>query len=377
MRLKWFLLLTGLGLILGPTVALSQFGGRPGGFGGRGNGGGFATTDPNERWTQMTGGRPVWRRSEITDPNLQRRFDFMAQMLGIGTGEITREQYLSLSARRSAPGGAAVGAAASGQPGASNLQPGGRPGPGGGLSPDAIAEWRFRQMDLNGDGLLNYDEMDDTLRAERDRWDTNKDGFIDLDEFKEYTQARIQQYQGNGQGGPPVGGGPMAILEEGTEKRPSVYRPGKLPANLPAWFLQYDTDGDGQIGLYEWKAAGQPVAQFEAMDRNGDGFLTPEEVLRTVPAPARSGAPNAPGGTASPGRGGTVAMGPGAFPGGGGGNRGTGGPGGRGNRGPGGGRDARGGRGPGGSPGGGPGARGNIQGGAGRGFPGGPPVAGQ
>jgi hypothetical protein len=32
------------------------------------------------------------------------------------------------------------------------------------------AEWRFRTLDQNGDGLLNYDEIlaDDTLRAERE-----------------------------------------------------------------------------------------------------------------------------------------------------------------------------------------------------------------
>src|SRR5262249_38616872 len=42
----------------------------------------------------------------------------------------------------------------------------------------------------------------------------------------------------------------------------------------------YDKDGDGQVALYEWKAAGQPLDRFLAMDRNGDGFLTAEEVLR-------------------------------------------------------------------------------------------------
>jgi hypothetical protein len=52
-----------------------------------------------------------------------------------------------------------------------------------------------------------------------------------------------------------------------------------LPPGLPAWFREYDTDGDGQIALYEWKAAGQPVERFLAMDSDGDGFLTPDEVL--------------------------------------------------------------------------------------------------
>jgi hypothetical protein len=62
-------------------------------------------------------------------------------------------------------------------------------------------------------------------------------------------------------------------------KRPVVYRAGKLPNGLPAWFAQFDTDGDGQIGLYEWVKGGRPVEQFRQMDRNDDGFLTIDEVL--------------------------------------------------------------------------------------------------
>jgi len=68
--------------------------------------------------------------------------------------------------------------------------------------------------------------------------------------------------------------------QEEEKKKPLVYRAGNLPPQLPSWFAQYDTDKDGQVGLYEWKAAGQPIARFVEMDQNGDGFLTVEEVLR-------------------------------------------------------------------------------------------------
>ena len=44
-------------------------------------------------------------------------------------------------------------------------------------------------------------------------------------------------------------------------------------------FQQLDTDQDGQIGLYEWRTSGRPIDEFEKYDRNGDGFLTIEEVL--------------------------------------------------------------------------------------------------
>jgi hypothetical protein len=65
----------------------------------------------------------------------------------------------------------------------------------------------------------------------------------------------------------------------GLDERPVVYSGAKLPPGLPAWFAQLDTDKDGQIGLYEWLAAKKPLAEFQAMDRNGDGFLTPDEVF--------------------------------------------------------------------------------------------------
>ena len=60
----------------------------------------------------------------------------------------------------------------------------------------------------------------------------------------------------------------------------TVYRAGKLPMNLPQWFKDCDLDGDAQIALYEWKEKGGTVEQFKKFDRNGDGFLTYEEVLK-------------------------------------------------------------------------------------------------
>jgi Ca2+-binding EF-hand superfamily protein len=235
----------------------------------------------------MANGKEVITRAELTDPRSQMSFDRAVQTLGITDGRLTRQQYLTYMEQRMAQRG--------------NRGPGGPGGPPssgasgsrGGFDPDTIAERIFRRLDTNGDGVLNYDEMaaDESLRAERDKWDTNRDGFIDLNEFKAYFRARAQQFQTAGRGG--WSGAMPAAPARQEEKRPTVYRAGQLPPNLPAWFAQYDTDHDGQIGLYEWKAAGQPVEKFLEMDRNGDGFLTVEEVLRTLPG--------AQGGTAAQG----------------------------------------------------------------------------
>lgn len=58
-----------------------------------------------------------------------------------------------------------------------------------------------------------------------------------------------------------------------------------LPKGLPAWFKLLDADGDGQIGLYEWRAAGKSFAEFAEYDLNDDGFIEPEEVLRVMRRP--------------------------------------------------------------------------------------------
>jgi hypothetical protein len=146
--------------------------------------------------------------------------------------------------------------------------------------------------------------MPEELKAERDKWDKNKDGFIDLEEFKAYIQARAQQWQAQrAQGGDGQAGGfviaPSPVEEEAP--KPVVYRAGKLPPNLPAWFAQLDTDKDGQIGLYEWKASGRPIEEFERMDLNNDGFLTVHEVMRSLGLDKQVATTASPGAEPSPG----------------------------------------------------------------------------
>jgi len=208
-------------------------------------------------------------------PPMQDRFDQWAQRLNVTNGQITREQFNSMMQQGGGQGGGA-GPAGGNARGNGNGQP----------DTAAWAENMFRQLDQNGDGLLNNDEMPEALRAERDKWDTDKNGLIDLNEFKAYIPARAQQWQedrnaqGNGWQNLLVvpGASPDPPAEEERAK-PVAYRAGKLPKELPSWFQELDTDGDAQIGLYEWKASGGPLDEFFKMDRNGDGFLTVQEVL--------------------------------------------------------------------------------------------------
>jgi hypothetical protein len=162
----------------------------------------------------------------------------------------------------------------------------------------------FRDFDRDGDGRLNRDEGPDALRDQWLRWDRNADGFIDFPEYGNYFQAHLRSISDRVASGeiainlprgatlpsqppPPLPLSPAMpqTAPQGTQNQPQqpvAIRFGKLPPGLPGWFVQFDTDKDGQVGLYEWRAEGRPVDEFTAMDRNGDFLLTPEELLRFV-----------------------------------------------------------------------------------------------
>lgn len=253
------LLLAGCTLILsGQDIAQAQYqgGSRRGMWG-----------DPSQFFDSMAKGKDYISRDDLTSSRGQDMFDRMAERLGITDGKITRAQFMQSMQDRMKSYGSGSG--------------GGFKGKEGKGADDAEIEAKFRRKDVNGDGLLNYDEMGNTLRAERDKWDTNKDGFIDLNEYKAYRQAVLSQRQAEAGKG-PGNGSPGAVPgseEEKEEPKPVVYRAGNLPKELPAWFKQMDTDNDGQISIYEWRTAGRPLKDFPKMDRNDDGYLTINEVL--------------------------------------------------------------------------------------------------
>jgi Ca2+-binding EF-hand superfamily protein len=303
MRVKLLLLLGFATLFVSSSEGLSQSGGPgdsrnapgpqgdsrgPGGFGGRGGRG-----DPNQFFDMLSNGKDVAVRSEILDPRMQMMFDRMAERMGITSGRITRQEFLADREQRAAGGSGRGGAGnasrgAPGTPGDSNAPPGGGGFRGRRGNPDATAEGMFQRLDQNGDGYLNYDEMPDQLRKELDQWDTDRNRLIDLNEFRAYFQARVQPSPASQGSSDPSA---LSLLPyysfdpapvEAERKPPVVYRAGKLPRELPAWFAQLDTDQDGQIGLYEWKASGKSIQEFDEMDSNKDGFLTVDEVLRFV-----------------------------------------------------------------------------------------------
>ncbi len=170
---------------------------------------------------------------------------------------------------------------------------------------DERAADNFRRYDVNSDSFLNLDEISNLrgpLRSFKDewqKWDANKDGLIDRKEwttyYRDYNKRRIEAQATRASNAKSAAPGSKAIIkiiiEEDEEIVPSTYHVGgKLPAGLPAWFAERDTDGDGQVSLYEWRLGKKDVAEFLKMDRNDDGFLTAEEMLhyqRQASAPGR------------------------------------------------------------------------------------------
>jgi len=73
---------------------------------------------------------------------------------------------------------------------------------------DQAVEKKFRSYDLNGDGVLDMEEIRD-VRKRHGEWDiaqefeamdTNGDGKVDLDEFKASAAKRFMEYDRNGDG---------------------------------------------------------------------------------------------------------------------------------------------------------------------------------
>jgi hypothetical protein len=356
-------------------------GGGPGGGGRGGRGGPGGNFSPDAFFDRLANGADFIAIDAMMPMFKPQALEF-AQKKGITNGQLTRAQFGEMMQERMAQRGQNGG----GPPNAVGAAPAGPGGPGGG-PPDPNTF--FNMLSKGADTVVIADIQDGGARNRLSDYAAKKgitNGQITRDQFADYMKERMAAgNQGGGRGNQNQN--PGIIWGDSDDDEPTkapVYRPGKFPKELPEWFAQLDTDKDGMVGLYEWKQSGRTVADFRNIDRNGDGFVTVEEVLRSVKKttgegsgtdvasnstglagagptdggdvinpPGRGGpgnrGQNRPGRNGAGNGGGAPGAGPGAAPGGGPGGRNRGGDGagqggGRGNRG-GGGAGGRGGRG--------------------------------
>lgn len=154
----------------------------------------------------------------------------------------------------------------------------------------------FQKLDHNGDGILGPDEVTETLRGQQRRWDRNRDGIIDATEYGAFFQSHHQVVADAVAAGEIPLKLPKGITGPNDTLPASGPRPDRGPAkpNLPAWYAEYDTDGDGQVGLYEWRKQGKTIAEFARMDVNEDGYLSPRELTSYLAAQPKGTTPGKP-----------------------------------------------------------------------------------
>lgn len=287
-------MLIGAALILfAPEDAAGQqkFGGKQGKFGG----GPFTfnplewvSKDPARSFDFMSRGRGFVQVSEGRSEEVKDAMAAYAQRKGITNGQLTRDQFIDFGqdVKSRLDNGTLKSNPITITPrGDGGKDTAAKPKEGNGDSADALnkaADEDFKRRDANGDGFLNKDEMPEALKAELKKWDKNGDNLISKEEYRDYFIARVSGNHTNSEQAAAPNPLIIVIDEEELDRRPTVYRAGKLPKELPPWFGQLDTDGDGQIALWEWRKAGKELEEFKDWDRDGDGFITAEEVLHKL-----------------------------------------------------------------------------------------------
>ena len=148
-------------------------------------------------------------------------------------------------------------------------------------------------MDANGDGTVSREEAKNSPMLSRnfDAIDANKDGQLSRDEMRAYHLA----HRGEGWAA-------LDVNKDGTISREEAKAAPRLSANFDAldsnkdgqlsrdelrsaWAgrrhahgPRMDTDGDGLVSREEAKSAPLLSQNFDAIDANKDGFLSPDEL---------------------------------------------------------------------------------------------------
>ncbi|MDA0587811.1 MAG: hypothetical protein O2820_06140 [Planctomycetota bacterium] len=134
-----------------------------------------------------------------------------------------------------------------------------------------------------------WPQLTGEMRAQRDRDASRRDD----------RGGDSRGYGGNGFSGyqRPAEPRQEAKAKSSSKRPPKRKEQPRLTVDLPTKFSEVDQNKDGQIGLYEWDRA--KFREFFELDRDGDGLLTPIELMASsgaTPAPRTTSSRTAPSG---------------------------------------------------------------------------------
>lgn len=128
------------------------------------------------------------------------------------------------------------------------------------------------QLDINGDGVISFVEYQESDRNGLSRLDTDSNGVLTIDEFlntrpnfRPRSRVRGDQQSGQQNDRPDP--------DELDARRAQMRE--RMTARAEERFHEMDVNGDEMITLAEFQEA-----NFDAMDRDGDGVLTGRELRR-------------------------------------------------------------------------------------------------
>jgi Ca2+-binding EF-hand superfamily protein len=145
-------------------------------------------------------------------------------------------------------------------------------------------------MDSNGNGKVDQDELDRMPSFVRDMM---KARGVELKVGMSLDDMRNNMSRGFA-GGPNGNPGDPNSNPNGQQRAktltPYRMKPKKpVTLSLPPAYAEVDADYDGQLGMHEWMMTRRAeIEQFEAMDADFDGFLTPEELQAAEVAAANA-----------------------------------------------------------------------------------------
>ncbi len=172
---------------------------------------------------------------------------------------------------------------------------------------------RLMAMDKNGDGVLTKDEVPERMQPLFDRGDTNHDGKLTADEIRALSAAQptpagprmrpnstrqdpilraLDTDQDGTISAAEIAAAPKTLLTldkngDGQLTMNELNPPPATPASRAQQMLdEWDTNKDGKLAKSECPDRLQP--QFESIDKDGDGFLSKDEItlyFANMPAP--------------------------------------------------------------------------------------------